>query len=301
MCESLDGERLLPPALRTDVGILRLKGSSVEDRGDHVLLRTPQNPQFHWGNCILVTEGDVDDAQRWTAEFSRAFPEADWVAVGLPRSPGDEGRRAYAAAGLTVRRLSAMDAETAPPRTACPDGFQSRPLETNSDWEQLIRMDIEEACADGVYTACAYEPFARGQAAAARELCNRGRAVWLGAFSGRRLCSALGVVLLGADRAGDSGARRREARYQSVLTAPSHRRRGLAGHLIGEAGGWSAAAGALRWTIVTESDHPAGRLYASMGFREAEPSFEAYRAPRGADESQDPRQLDAESGDGRAV
>ena len=53
--------RHLPPGWATDLAILELCGSVVEDRTDHLLVRTPGNPGFHWGNCLFVTDtGAVD-------------------------------------------------------------------------------------------------------------------------------------------------------------------------------------------------------------------------------------------------
>ena len=76
--------RDLPPGGATDLAILEHSGSIIEDRGDHLLVRSPSSPDFHWGNCLFVTdEGAVNDAARWVTTFQSAFPEADWVAVGL--------------------------------------------------------------------------------------------------------------------------------------------------------------------------------------------------------------------------
>ena len=82
--------RELPPGWATDVAVLRHAGSVVEDRGDHLVVRTPQNPDYHWGNCVLVLdEHSVGDADRWIGVFNAAHPDAGWVSVGLIREPDD--------------------------------------------------------------------------------------------------------------------------------------------------------------------------------------------------------------------
>jgi hypothetical protein len=74
----------------TDVAVLEHTGSTIDDRGDHLVVRTPHNPTFDWGNCVLVTDpGAVDDAERWVRVFQASFPAASWVAIGLIRMPGD--------------------------------------------------------------------------------------------------------------------------------------------------------------------------------------------------------------------
>ncbi len=80
----------LPIGWATDLAVLQHTGSTVENHTDHLVLRSPANPTFHWGNCLLVTEPDaVDDASRWVRAFQAAFPAAAWVAIGLIRLPDD--------------------------------------------------------------------------------------------------------------------------------------------------------------------------------------------------------------------
>ena len=56
----------LPPGWATDLAIVEHSGCLVEDHGDHLLVRTPDSPDYHWGNCLSVTDGDaVDDAGKW--------------------------------------------------------------------------------------------------------------------------------------------------------------------------------------------------------------------------------------------
>jgi hypothetical protein len=51
--------------------VLRHSGSVVEDCGDHLVVRTPQNPDYHWGNCILgLDERSGSDAERWSVGFA---------------------------------------------------------------------------------------------------------------------------------------------------------------------------------------------------------------------------------------
>ncbi|MBP6526283.1 MAG: hypothetical protein KA249_12835, partial [Dermatophilaceae bacterium] len=77
-----------PPGWATDLAILKLSGSTIEQHADHLVVRSPHNPGCHWGNCVFVTDPDaVDDADRWVAVFTSAFPEAGWVAIGLTRMP----------------------------------------------------------------------------------------------------------------------------------------------------------------------------------------------------------------------
>src|SRR5690242_11158306 len=93
--------RSCPPGWATDLAILEHTGSVVEDLDDHLVVRSASNPDFHWGNFVLVTDEDaVDDAVRWVATFRRTFPDATWLAIGLPRMP--EAHDAWLAHGLEL-------------------------------------------------------------------------------------------------------------------------------------------------------------------------------------------------------
>jgi ribosomal protein S18 acetylase RimI-like enzyme len=116
------------------------------------------------------------------------------------------------------------------------------------------------AVADG--PPAATDPTFQGaRVAEARGLSERGAGLFLGAFASGRLVATLGIVPDG------SGF----ARYQSVLTDASYRRRGLAGRLLVEA----AALARERWAattlvIVADPEGPAINLYRSLGFAETE-------------------------------
>jgi hypothetical protein len=45
---------VLSRAWRTDLALLAGSGSSVEHRGTHVVVRTPDNPGYRWGNVLGV-------------------------------------------------------------------------------------------------------------------------------------------------------------------------------------------------------------------------------------------------------
>ena len=70
-------------AFQTDIGIRRLGGATVADRGDHLVIETPANPDYWWGNFILLSTppatGAADDLRTM---FTGAFPTAAHIAFG---------------------------------------------------------------------------------------------------------------------------------------------------------------------------------------------------------------------------
>jgi GNAT superfamily N-acetyltransferase len=254
----------LPLDWVTDVAVLEHAGSTVEDRGDHLIVRTPHNPTFHWGNCVLVTDPDaVDDARRWVEAFHGAFPAATWIAVGLVRMPDDDA--AWAAHGLELEVHEVLVSGILPRQTALPPGYAVRRV-AGDDWEQVVALAMAENLRTGEYEPASHETFVRASVQTDRSLSDRDVAAFFGAFADEELAAALGIVRCGS-----------VARYQRVGTDARHRRRGLASHLLGVAARWAAGHGCDRWVIVTEATNPAGRVYRSVGFEPDAASVQAYR------------------------
>jgi GNAT superfamily N-acetyltransferase len=258
--------RSMPLGWATDLAILELTGSSVDHREDYVVVRTPGNPDYHWGHCLLVTDkASVSDADRWAGIFHEEFPEATWLAVGLPTMPHNVD--AWARHGMDLEQLDVLSTASIPRSAALPDGYTVRHL-TGEDWDTVAAREIADNLAKGEYDPVIHERFVTETMATRRRLCEQGSAAWFGAFSSGDLVSDLGIVRCG-----------RIARYQAVGTHPGHRRRGLASHLLGVAAAWSAEHGCDEWVIVTESTNDAGRVYRRAGFALDEAEVNAYRPP----------------------
>jgi GNAT superfamily N-acetyltransferase len=252
----------LPSVARTDLGIQELSGSSVQDCGDHLVVRTPDRTDYHRGNALYVTTGDPDDAGRWLERFAEMFPDATYRAIGLPRRPEGAGW-----SDLDIEASEALTSSRAPSPTDVPAGYDVRALDSDADW--LQRVETECADNDGTYPAVEYRAFVSRQVRMRRALVASGHAVWFGAFTPDGvLAGSLGICDLGG-----------VARYMSVITAVDHRCRGIARHLLTVAAEWALARGVDELVIAAEADSGAGRLYVTAGFTPAETSFAAY-APK---------------------
>lgn len=257
--------RTLAAGPRTDLQILALQGSTIEDRGDHLVIRSPQNPDFHWGNYLRVTSGDVDDAARWISLFEKDFPAAAHRAFGLPRLPAGD---AWAAYGTEVSTDDVLATRRLPEQRPLAAGYAVRQLTTVADWEAQVAAELADNARSGEFDQHEHERFVRAQMVSRRALSEAGRAAFFGAFAGGELAADLGIVDLDGT-----------ARYQSVGTREAFRRQGLAGHLLGVAARWAHERGAREWVIVTGSTNPAGRLYRSVGFDLDVRIVDAYRKP----------------------
>ena len=242
----------------TDLMIRRLAGSAIDDRGPYLVVRTPPNPTFYWGNFTLVS-GAVP-ADEWLGIFSRELPDARHVAIGVDGTDGslhdvstllESGFELEVSTVLTLR---------GPPAGAPDPGPLCRPLETHDDWAQLGNLRIELGKDDGRDNE-GYRAFLARRVSEARALDAAGHAVHFGAFVDGHLRASLGLVTDGGDT----------ARYQSVETHPEFRRRGLAGALVAMAGHHGVAERHVSTLVIVADPHgPAINLYRSLGFQDAE-------------------------------
>jgi|GEM_PF-1061928 len=200
--------RDLPPGWATDLAVLEHSGSIVEDHVDHLLVRTPNNPDFHWGNCLFVTDEDrVNDAAEWVTVFQSAFPEANWVAIGLIRLPDDHD--AWVAQGLDLELDDVLTTSALPRQTPIPDGYTVRRL-GGTDWEKSVARDVAKNLRTNEYETQSHERFAQAKVTSQRVLSDRDVGARFGAFADDLLVADLGIVRCGTT-----------ARYQSVGTDDS--------------------------------------------------------------------------------
>jgi ribosomal protein S18 acetylase RimI-like enzyme len=102
--------------------------------------------------------------------------------------------------------------------------------------------------------------FTRHRLADLRALLAAGRGAWFVAEENGLVVGSLGVVVTDG-----------RARFQSVDTLASHRRRGIASRLVHEAAQRVASAWVVRsFVIVADADYHALGIYESLGFRRVE-------------------------------
>lgn len=243
---------------RTDLALLTESGSVVEDRGTHLVVRSPDNPSYFWGNFFLLAQAPVPGGEREVVgAFRTEFPHADHVSVGIDSADmSEESRVAFEAAGLTVDVATVLTTSTlSAPREV---EAELRTLASEEDWEARARLSQQ------LYPSTSEEAFmtyARQKNAQERRLVDAGRGSRFGAFVDGTLVSTAGVFVT------DPGV----ARFQSVETHPDHRRRGLAAAVVHAAGQHALAQlDVTTLVIVADTDGEAIGIYRRLGFADAE-------------------------------
>jgi GNAT superfamily N-acetyltransferase len=247
---------------RTDL-IFPAYDGEIIDRGDYLVIRSPANPTFYWGNFLLFSgpprEGDFKLWRDLFASEIGAPPETVHQVFGWDSPEAEEGLiQPFLKAGFRLIRDVVMTSgePRAPARPS--DLVSIRALKTDSDWEQAI--DNQVVCREPEFEEGGYREYRKKQMDRYRNMAAAGLGDWFGAFLEGRLVADLGLF-----HDGEVG------RYRSVETHPDFRRRGIAGTLVYQAGRQARAKYDLHTlVIVAEQASSPARLYQSLGFKPVE-------------------------------
>jgi GNAT superfamily N-acetyltransferase len=235
----------------------------IIDRGDYLVIRSPANPTFYWGNFLLFSQPpQEDDFRLWQDLFVLeigAPPETEHQVFGWDSPEGEEGViQPFLQAGFRLN-CDVVLTSSEPRGSARPSDLVSvRALKTESDWEQAV--DNQVVCREPEFEEGGYREHRKKQMGRYRKMVASGLGDWFGAFVDQRLVADLGLFH-------EKGV----GRFQSVQTHPDFRRRGIAGTLIYRAGRQAKAEYGLHTlVIVAEQASGPARLYESLGFQPTE-------------------------------
>ncbi len=254
---------------RTDLALLEISGSTVEDRGDHRIVRTDDNPSFWWGNFLLLAgpPADAADARQWLGAFEAAFPGARHRTFGIDGTAGSVAQTSsFTDLGLEADVSSVMTATAVhePPRPNHDATY--RPLESDADWTQQVDLTMA-----GETVGYDLE-FSERRTHQLRWLVDAGHGQWWGAFEDGRLLSSMGLFRASPGL----------ARFQTVKTHQEARGRGLAGTLVHEISRFGFAdLDAETLVMVADPEYLAIRVYRSVGFTDSEVQVGVERKPPG--------------------
>ncbi len=243
---------------RTDLALLSATGSIIEDRGTHLVVRSPLNPSYFWGNFILLSEPPIAGGEREVVgAFRTEFPLAEHISIGVDTPElSDAARAAFEDAGLIVDVGTVLTSSslTAPREVSA----EVRALSTDDDWEARAQLNHQ------LYPqtpAATFLAFARAKNDRERELVAAGQGQRFGAFVDGVLVSTAAAFVT------EPGL----ARFQSVETHSEHRRQGLAGAVVYAAGQYAIdEVGVKTLVILADTDGEAIGLYRSLGFADVE-------------------------------
>lgn len=259
---------LISLGYRTDVALLRFGGTQVEEHDDHLVIRSPHNPTFWWGNFLLLARVPAAEAcEAWLDRFAEALPEADHVALGFATTNGTvDELRWFAERGFHVEASTVMTATVVHEPTHQNRAAVYRGLDSDEDWAQSVELSMR--CHEQDHRPTNHRTHVTAKAQTNRGLVKGGHGGWFGAFVGGRLVAQMGLL------AASPGL----ARFQAVETDPEYRRQGLARSLVHHLSRFGFDALAARTLVmVADPDYFAIDLYRAVGFAPTETQLQIER------------------------
>lgn len=241
--------------------LLTLSGiSQLTPKDGYVIQATPTEPNYWMGNQLIVQRDDFG-FNKLLAHFEQHFPIAKhrtfvWDIPDMSQGiiPAE-----FVANGFRHDSVDALVLNGPLREAPIPDGIVIRPIEAATDWDAALELQCDIAIEEG-YDQTGYRTYLRGRNDSRRIQIGKGLGQWFGAFEGDLLVAQMGMFHDAA-----------VARYQSVETRESHRRRGICGALLRHCALWALGRSPqAKVVIVAEMNSDAGRLYRSMGFAHTE-------------------------------
>ena len=244
---------------RTDFIFHRFDGQ-VLDRGEYLVVRTPSNPTYHWGNFLLFQEPPQDgDFERWKQLFTTEIGPPEQVghmAVGWDAADGRMGEvKPFLQAGFEPEHSLVLAAAQVRKPPKFNNAVTIQPLQNDAQWEQALQLQV--LCRPPKYSPEGYRVFKERKMERYRAMTQAGLGQWFGAFLGERLAADLGIFAQGE-----------LGRFQTVETHPDLRRRGICGALVYEASRHAFERMGVRTLVmVADEDYHAKDIYQSVGFK----------------------------------
>ncbi|MCV2369948.1 GNAT family N-acetyltransferase [Roseateles oligotrophus] len=263
---------------QTDLIFARFDGQ-ISERDDCVLVRTPGNPRFYWGNCLILPQ-PPDDAGlaywlgRFDEEVGRFTAESGHVAIGYDASGPHQPLRAWAAAGFEIHAsecLALNSAQQLVERKSLAVGFNFRAMDLTQagDFVAVLNLQCDSVGPQDGFEPSGYRIFREQQLRRYRAMQLAGLGHWFGIYRGRQLVADCGLF-----RQGDLG------RFQHVGTHPEWRRRGLCTVLIDHVLSYGFQRMKLATLVMCADPHDVAiDIYRSLGFASVSRAFAAQRRP----------------------
>ena len=255
----------------------------VERRDGYLLIRSPSNPTFYWGNLLLFDQAPrPGDAARWEELFEREFADEPRVrhhtfAWDLAHGEAGVAREEFVERGYDLDESIGLvaDASQVQPHPRENRDVVVRALDPAAGadeelWDAVVELQV--AGRPEGHDEQSFREFARPRLEDRRALFRLGRGAWYVAIdpASGDVTASCGIVVTGG-----------RGRFQVVDTAVAFRRRGICSRLVVEAARHAAVThGAERFVIVADLGYHALGLYESLGFERGEHVVGVCRWPR---------------------
>ena len=226
----------------------------VEDKGDYIFVRSPDNPDFFWGNFLVFPEPpQAGDFSKWTSHFEKEFSGMEGInhmTFEWDDSSEKPNLEEFQKNGFEYDETIVLVAKGGIHPVYENDAIEMKAIKSDEDWGKLIDFQVE-VNPDG-YREESLRPFIEKRFQDYRHYSQSGLGNWYAAYQDGRMVADLGLYA-------EDGV----ARYQNIKTHEDYRKRGIAQTLMQFA---ASDLGADYFVIQAEDDGPAINMYQSIGF-----------------------------------
>ena len=261
---------------RTELIFARFDGL-VEERNDCVVIRTPGNPLFYWGNCIVLPRPPRDAElvhwlERFQTEVGQHTRESGHVAIGFDANGPHEPLLSWQAAGFEIFRTAQLSLDAGAPRPPARtpgNGFHFAALDLGRPTDLAAAVELQCASNEMGFEPQHYRRHRERQMLRYAAMQAAGLGGWFGIWHGAELVADCGLF-----RDGTLG------RFQHVGTHPAWRRRGLCTALIDAVTRHGIERLGLETLVMcADPDDVAIGIYESLGYRRQGYYWGAQRRP----------------------
>lgn len=255
-------------ARQTDL-IFAAHNGKILDRGNYLVISTPTNPSYHWGNYLVFNKAPVaNDEVKWREVFKAEFGHDERITHELFAWDLGQDDQFDPAPFVTLGFEQDEGITLATDQLEYPAKYnldiELIKIASDEEWEEVTKLQI--LCGDPKF-AKSYEPFKRAQMKNYRQMTAAKLGHWWAAKLDGKIVADLGVFYQG-----------QVARYQSVGTHPDYRRLGICQTLVYE----SALSSLTEFKVnqlVMEADihYHAAKIYESVGFKPVEKTYSLSR------------------------
>ena len=247
---------------RTDLIFPKFDGQII-DRGDYLVILTPTNPTFYWGNFLIFPSPPQEgDLKNWKAIFAKEISSkqaTEHFAFGWDTVKGEKGEvQPFLDEGFNLSQSVVLSTQKVniPPKYN--QDVVIRPLVEDWEWEQATENQI--LCRPSGHSLEDYQTYKHDQMLRYRNMSKAGLGSWFGAFLDNKLVADLGVF-----------TDKEIGRFQQVGTHPDYRRRGICGTLVYQASLYAQENFQVETLVMAADEHyHAAKIYESVGFQPKE-------------------------------
>ncbi len=252
-------------------------GGEIDERDDCIVMRSPSNPTYYWGNCLILPAAPRDaDLALWLRRFDEEIasrqPQSTHVAVGVNVATLSEALPSWRNAGidefdetavLTLERAGLSAAPTVRDTSA----LALRTLDLSRELDLAVEAQV--AARDDSFEEAGYRVFRRSAMQRMAAVQAAGRGDWFGAVVGDVLAADCGLVHDGV-----------LGRFQYVETQSEWRRRGLCRALVHHVCRHAFDTLGLQRLVMCADPHDVAiGIYRSVGFTQVESHWCLQRRP----------------------